>query len=162
MQQYTDQVLNMSLRFTSTKGWCLHSDDIVNEGTFLFEYLGDLISTVEAKERWKRQRILKSKNYIMSLKEHYGEDMTIVTRLDASEYGNISRFVNHSCDANCRIESVRVSGSMIPHLAFFTKRRIDAGEELTVDYASSDSTAGGGVECFCGSSGCRGTLPFEE
>lgn len=68
--------------------------------------------------------------------------------LDASQKGNKTRFMNHSCSPNCRIRRRSVNG--IPRIAFMTTRDIDVGTELTWDYGSCWWT-----KCQCGSSNCR-------
>jgi histone-lysine N-methyltransferase SUV39H len=51
-------------------------------------------------------------------------------------YGNESRFINHSCDPN--VQSFNLSGSYetqtIHNIGLFTSRKIQRGEELTIDY----------------------------
>ena len=52
--------------------------------------------------------------------------------IDATR-GSICRFVNHSCEPNCRVEKYLVDGE--PRMALFAGRRgIMTGEELTYDY----------------------------
>lgn len=46
--------------------------------------------------------------------------------------GSICRFVNHSCNPNCRVEKWIVNGH--PRMALFADRAIMPGEELTYDY----------------------------
>lgn len=50
--------------------------------------------------------------------------------------GGPSRFINHSCDPNCRIMTVSYNHADINiyDLAFFTNQAITAGTELTFDY----------------------------
>jgi hypothetical protein len=73
--------------------------------------------------------------------------------IDAAEAGNISRYVNHSCDPNCELQRWQV-GSEI-RIGIFAKRFIPAGEELTYDYKLSAKSA---FKCYCGAASCRGTL----
>jgi [histone H3]-lysine4 N-trimethyltransferase ASH1L len=51
--------------------------------------------------------------------------------IDATR-GSICRFVNHSCDPNCRIEKWIVDGE--PRMALFAEKAIMTGDELTYDY----------------------------
>jgi SET domain-containing protein len=51
--------------------------------------------------------------------------------IDATR-GSICRFVNHSCDPNCRIEKWIVDGE--PRMALFAEKPIMTGDELTYDY----------------------------
>ena len=61
-------------------------------------------------------------------------------------------FLNHSCDAN-----LGVRGS----LRFVALRDIEAGEELTFDYAMTESSEWR-MECGCGSSRCRGAVTGKD
>lgn len=52
--------------------------------------------------------------------------------IDATR-GSIARFVNHSCEPNCRMEKWTVAGK--PRMALFAgDQGIMTGEELTYDY----------------------------
>ena len=78
--------------------------------------------------------------------------------IDATR-GSIARFVNHSCDPNCRMEKWTVNGK--PRMALFAgDRTIMTVEELTYDYNfdTFDAAGLGGGECQCGSAGCRGVI----
>ncbi|XP_016415308.1 histone-lysine N-methyltransferase SUV39H1-A-like [Sinocyclocheilus rhinocerous] len=59
-----------------------------------------------------------------------------VHTIEAARYGNISHFVNHSCDPNLQVYNVLIDNlnERLPRTAFFAKRGIKAGEELTFDY----------------------------
>ncbi len=59
---------------------------------------------------------------------------------DAAVRGNIARFINHSCRPNCWWEVADTT------IWIRASRRIEAGEELTYDYATvGDHTIG----CRC-------------
>jgi histone-lysine N-methyltransferase SETMAR len=71
--------------------------------------------------------------------------------------GNIGRYLNHSCDPNCEILSVRVD-SIIPKIAIFTKRDVKENEELTFSYGTVNLENNKKL-CFCGAQNCRIYLP---
>ncbi|CAN0166630.1 unnamed protein product, partial [Ectocarpus fasciculatus] len=56
--------------------------------------------------------------------------------VDAKDFGNVARFMNHSCDGNLVKKMVFVEGHdfRIPRVAFFSLEKIKAYEELTYDY----------------------------
>jgi len=67
-------------------------------------------------------------------------------------------------------ECSRKADSLPTRLAFFTRRAVEAGEELTFDYGGHTSPgecaapaddAKSRIECQCGSTICRGFLPFD-
>lgn len=71
--------------------------------------------------------------------------------------GSIARFVNHSCDPNCRMEKWIVHGQ--PRMALFAgDKPIMTGEELTYDYNFDPFSAKNVQKCLCGSRNCRGVL----
>lgn len=79
------------------------------------------------------------------------------TILDGTKKGSIARFVNHSCDPNCRMVKWVVNGK--PRMALFVgERDIMTGEELTYDYNFDPFSAKNVQECRCGSTNCRGIL----
>ena len=55
---------------------------------------------------------------------------------DAEKYGNIARFVNHSCDPNLMSIFTWIDNydKLRPRIALFAKKNIKINEELTYDY----------------------------
>ena len=81
--------------------------------------------------------------------------------IDATTRGSIARFVNHSCQPNCRMEKWTVEGR--PRMALFAgDRAIVTGEELTYDYNFDPYSLKNVQECRCGEPGCRGVLGPKE
>jgi len=77
--------------------------------------------------------------------------------IDATTRGNTARFVNHSCEPNCRMVKWIVDGK--PRMALFAgDRPIMTGEELTYDYNFDPFSAKNVQECRCGAETCRGIL----
>ena len=76
--------------------------------------------------------------------------------VDSREYGNASRFINHSCEPN--LKTFHIFGdSMVPIIGLFTTKNIKAGEELSVDYTKEywDAMNNRGIYCKCGATNCR-------
>ena len=73
------------------------------------------------------------------------------------------RRVNHSCDPNCELIEWEITneetGEKVYELWLHTVRDIDAGEELTIDYAWDWRAA---IPCECGSPNCRGWIVKPE
>ena len=61
-------------------------------------------------------------------------------------------YSNHSCDANL---------GMRGEITFVAMRDIDAGEELTHDWATTDDDDYS-LKCKCGAANCRGTLTGKD
>ncbi|KAI5715781.1 hypothetical protein M8J77_022366 [Diaphorina citri] len=57
--------------------------------------------------------------------------------IDATTFGNIGRYINHSCEPNCLVVPIRVN-CVYPSLAIFAKTDIGVDEEITYDYAGLD------------------------
>lgn len=122
--------------------------DIPGE-TRLIEYVGERISHAEADRRDAIERARRHHTFLFIVNRR--------TVIDARYGGNISRFVNHSCDPNCE---ARFHGSRI---WIHSIRDIAAGEELGYDY-EYDWQPDFGLDdlqeyaCSCGSRVCRGTM----
>ncbi|CAA7017501.1 unnamed protein product [Microthlaspi erraticum] len=142
------------------KGWGLRTLEKLPKGAFVSEFAGEILTITEYCQRSKEKPTCP-----FVLDAHWGsEELSGDNKslcLDGTQYGNISRFINHRClDANLIDIPVHVENTdpHYYHLAFFTTREIDAMEELTWDY---------GVEfndhvypttpfhCRCGSEFCR-------
>jgi hypothetical protein len=63
-----------------------------------------------------------------------------------------ARYGNHSCDPNLWLAD---------EVTLVARRRIDAGEELTVDYATM-TVVPWQMECGCGASSCRGVITGDD
>ncbi|PAA83414.1 hypothetical protein BOX15_Mlig012796g1, partial [Macrostomum lignano] len=86
----------------------------------------------------------------------FGESHPYV--MDAKQRGNLGRYMNHSCEPNCRVQSVFVKthDPRFPETAFFALRRISAGEELCWDYSYEvGSVPGKELICYCSTPSCR-------
>ncbi|CAZ80586.1 unnamed protein product [Tuber melanosporum] len=114
----------------------------------IVEYTGEII-TQEESERRMVEVYKDNKNYYLML---FHQNMI----LDATR-GSVARFVNHSCDPNCRMEKWLVEGR--PRMALFAgDDGIEAGEELTYDYNFNWFTGVSQQTCHCGADNCRGAL----
>ncbi|XP_033645553.1 uncharacterized protein LOC117304991 isoform X2 [Asterias rubens] len=81
--------------------------------------------------------------------------------MDAKFIGNLGRYLNHSCNPNVFVQSVFVDSHDLrfPWVAFFAKKYVRAGSELTWDYNYDvGSVPGKSLICLCGSAECRGRL----
>ena len=64
-----------------------------------------------------------------------------------------AHFANHSCDPSLwHVSQYEVA----------TRRTIDAGDELTIDYATNSGDPSFTMECTCGSPLCRGTITAQD
>ncbi|MEY2430786.1 MAG: hypothetical protein QOC92_511 [Acidimicrobiaceae bacterium] len=79
------------------------------------------------------------------------EGLHLVALTDA-EYEPVMLFINHSCEPN-----VGFAGNIV----LLAIRDVDAGEELTTDYALFD-TSPETMVCSCGTGSCRGVITGED
>lgn len=92
-------------------------------------------------------------------KRHVSEfdDLTHALQIGPSTYlepsGLLDDFVNHSCDPNTGIRQDD-EGRVI----LFALRPIRKGEEITFDYATTQSGGHSSMPCLCGASNCRGII----
>ena len=149
----------LSLRHDALRGWGVVADCDLPAGQFVCTYAGELISRGVARRRLAAQDARGSANYILVLREHAG-DQVLTTCVDPTVRGNVGRFLNHACDGgNLELRPVRSAGWPVPRIAFFARRRIRAGEELTYSYGAGKP---GTRACCCGTPACSGWLPFDD
>ena len=168
VQRNSHGAFGMEIMRLSGKGWGVKCLVPVPATSFVCEYAGLVVSERTARRREKERRD-GEQNFIVVLREHRSDGVVLLTHFDATDAGNASRFFNHSCDPNMTARAVRM-GSIIPHLAFFSARDIDAGEELTFSYGEVTSMSDRGlssspaprIKCLCGSRKCQGYLPFDS
>ncbi len=111
-----------------TKGWGVRTLEFVKKGQFVAEYVGEIITVEEAEERELFYQIEKT-SYLFNLDGFLDatktEDAAYV--IDAYQCGNITRFMNHSCDPNMRAVSVLSDGAeyRMHRVAFFAIKDIE-------------------------------------
>ena len=148
----------LSLRRDELRGWGVLADCALPAGSFVCNYAGELIALEEARRRLAAQDARRADNYILVMREHIGARL-LTTCVDPTARGNVGRFLNHACDGgNLELRAVRSAGWPVPRVAFFARRRIEAGEELTYSYGAGR----GGRACHCGTAACTGWLPFDD
>ncbi len=121
----------------------------IAEGEALIEYVGEIISWEEAQRRHPHDPSDPNHTFYFHV-----DDGRVI---DALHGGNASRWINHSCDANCMAdeENGRVFIKAL--------RNIRAGEELNYDYGliidePYTKKLKAEYPCWCDTASCRGTL----
>ncbi|CAD7084126.1 unnamed protein product [Hermetia illucens] len=156
------EIIDITLNNMEQKG--LITTRTIPKGAFICEYAGEVLTKSEAARRLSRNKVNNRMNYIICLNEtptESGQDR-LQTFIDPTEKGNIGRYLNHSCDPNCEILSVRVGGP-IPRLGIFAKKDIASLDELTFHYGGgrreSQENQNDRIFCCCGSANCEKYLP---
>lgn len=143
---------------------------MIHQGQFIDLYLGEVITKAEADERENLTDGSHTQSYLFSLDWYVKDDddeeknMKVI---DGRKFGSATRFMNHSCNPNCKIIPVCTTNhadEYLYHLAFFAYRDISPGTELTFDYNQGEKNTTPqkidpeAVPCLCGESKCRGQL----
>lgn len=153
---------------TSSRGWGLRCKREIQMGEFICAYIGEIITNEMAEERGRAQADGDAYLFDLDLTREEVDDVTCshLKCIDAREYGNAARFINHSCSPNlCKVHVfTHQRDPLITHVALFALRDISPGEELAYDYEYLVGSKANGdgeevvVTCHCGSSNCRGRL----
>lgn len=108
MKQRNFKESPFTIKPTGCKGYGLFATKEIQCGELIIEYVGEMIRSSDASQRIQKYRKEgRRDNYLLEVREHYA-NVTIHTCIDATMYGNESRFINHSCDPNCSIEIVLI------------------------------------------------------
>ena len=150
------------------KGYGVKTLTSIAKGTFVAEYVGEIVSTADAKRRLEKLSSTDS-CYIVMYREHTSSGTVLTTSVDAAYAGNTARFVNHSCSPNLSMVPVRVD-SLVPKLCLFACKDVAAREELcfsyfgcsSADLADRDAVQLGRKACLCGSKDCLQFLPLQN
>ena len=137
--QYTDYRLEIRSSKIHKRG--VYTLDRIPAQRKVIEYTGERISRRETKRRGQG-----SVTYLFTLDDYW--------TLDGAVGGSGAEIINHCCDPNLRTCIMR------GHILYYSKRLIQPGEELTVDYRFSDKIEK--VRCVCGAEKCRGTINLKE
>ncbi|KAI0218690.1 Histone-lysine N-methyltransferase EHMT2 [Lamellibrachia satsuma] len=132
---------------TNGRGWGVRTLLNIPQGTFVCEYIGELISDTVADNR-------EDDSYLFDLDNKESDTYCI----DARCYGNVSRFINHLCEPNLLPVKVFVEHQDLrfPRMCFFATRDIKANEELGFDYGEKFwIIKWKHFTCTCGSTKCK-------
>ena len=127
---------------------------------FVGEYVGELVPATTANSRLEElAKRAKHSTYMFELgpsfsnkkKRSAGERFYV----DALKMGNLTRFINHSCEPNCAVHKVIVNDE--PRLAIYTRKAIGAGTPLSISYNFDQSKPFAAWACSCGAPTCSST-----
>ena len=111
----------------SNRGLGLFTLQRIPAGKRIIEFVGTIIINEEVKTKGGR--------YLFGLDDGYA--------IDGSSRRNTARYINHSCEPNAE---AFISGR---HIWIWSRRTLEAREEITIDYAPEY------FEEFIGSDGCK-------
>ncbi|KAK4388881.1 Histone-lysine N-methyltransferase, H3 lysine-9 specific SUVH5 [Sesamum angolense] len=159
---------------TESRGWGVRPLTSIPSGSFICEYAGELLEDKEAEQK------IGNDEYLFDIGQNYGdsslksEDQANSVELmeevgytiDAAQYGNIGRFINHSCLPNLYAQNMIYDhdDKKMPHVMLFAMENIPPLQELTYHYNYSvdqirDSDGNIKVKkCYCGTAECTGRM----
>ncbi|KAH1266624.1 Histone-lysine N-methyltransferase, H3 lysine-9 specific SUVH4 [Glycine max] len=173
---------------TSNKGWAVRTRNFIPIGALVCEVVGVLKRTEDLenashndyiieidcwetiKEIGGRKKRLPDEPLPAKIFLGQKDDETTKNEpefcIDCSSFGNVARFINHSCDPNLFVQCVLNShyGVKQARLVLFAGRNIRPKQELTYDYGyrlDSVVDADGKIKqlpCYCGEATCRKRL----
>jgi histone-lysine N-methyltransferase SUV39H len=172
--------VDLTIFKTENRGWGVRCNEDLIKGEFIDVYLGEVLTNEETTERESKAGAEKA-SYLYSLDKFVGDDPTLTLQtcyvVDGQYMGNATRFINHSCEPNCRQYTVSHNkyDLRVYNLAFFACENIPKGDELTFDYKDKDEEEEEVVvarreaafadpkkkklrRCNCGARKCRGYL----
>ncbi|XP_013590786.1 PREDICTED: histone-lysine N-methyltransferase, H3 lysine-9 specific SUVH7-like isoform X2 [Brassica oleracea var. oleracea] len=168
---------------TEKCGWGLRSLEPIRAGTFICQLVGmakrihDVdeddeyvfdSSRVYNQFKWNYEPELVGEDCWDQVPEAYKLRWRMV--VSSKAYGNVSRFMNHSCSPNVMWQPVEYEDSRQPcvRIAFFAMKHIPPLTELRYDYGMSCRTEELGEDgktifkgkkiCHCGSVKCQGSF----
>ncbi|KFD56816.1 hypothetical protein M514_02493 [Trichuris suis] len=136
------------VRHCGGKGWGLFASEYIPAKSFLFHYAGKFVQD--------REIVAEDTNdYVFMISAE--SEPSAYSFIDASSYGNLSRFVNHSCVPNCFAVRVRsgFEDRRFSRICFFSRQDIQPSEEITIDYSDSYWNYKGHAKCLCKQHECR-------
>ncbi|XP_050429011.1 histone-lysine N-methyltransferase SUV39H2-like isoform X2 [Adelges cooleyi] len=144
-------------RTDNNRGWGVKTLVPIKQGTYVTKYTGEVITSTEAEVRANSNG--QKSTYMFDL-DYNTEKNNCVYSVDATIYGNVSHFINHSCNSNLAIYAVWIDclDPNLPTLALFASRDIEVDEELTFNYMTQVNNKNNRIKCKCQSENCRGYL----
>ncbi|CAK9184976.1 unnamed protein product [Ilex paraguariensis] len=159
---------------TESRGWGVRSLAFIPSGSFICEYAGELLEDKEAEQR------IGNDEYLFDIGQNYNDgshnldahsSLCMVMEdggytIDAAQYGNVGRFINHCCSPNLYAQNVLYDNEdrRMPHIMLFAAENIPPLQELTYHYNYSVDQihdSNGNIKmksCYCGSAQCTGRM----
>ena len=128
----------------------------ISEGQEIIEYAGKRLTHARADHKYGGSSIT-GHTFLFTLNDDYV--------IDGNQDGNDARWINHSCDPNCRAWKIDAEDGNPKHdrVVIEARRAITRGEELTYDYGivldePYTRELKAAWVCRCGARTCSGTM----
>ncbi|XP_077378022.1 histone-lysine N-methyltransferase EHMT1a isoform X2 [Festucalex cinctus] len=139
--------VRLQLFKTEKMGWGVRVMQNVPQGTFICEYVGEIVTDTEANTR-------ENDSFLFTLNDKVDD----IHCIDARLFGNIGRFINHLCEPNLLAVKIFTMHQDLrfPRIAFFSSKTIKAGDQIGFDYGDHYwMVKSKYLSCECGSPKCR-------
>ncbi len=120
------------------KGWGLRTLHDLPRGTFICQYIGELLTSDQGHERAQTMDdkyqtsldLVKQVHYEVDHDDDDDDDDSEPYVIDGSLYSNLGKYFNHSCEPNMFIQNVFIESHDLhfPNLALFTRTHVKAGQ----------------------------------
>jgi hypothetical protein len=120
----------------------------IPKGMQIIEYVGNIVSKKEGDKIYEEQY---EKSKTTGLGAVYIFELNKKEDIDGNVSWNPARFINHSCNPNCKYKIID------NHIWIISIRDIKKGEELNYDYGY-DLIGYENHPCRCGSKNCLGYI----
>uniref|UniRef100_A0A1B6EXM1 [histone H3]-lysine(4) N-trimethyltransferase n=1 Tax=Cuerna arida TaxID=1464854 RepID=A0A1B6EXM1_9HEMI len=124
-------------------GLGLFAAEPIPPNEFIIEYVGQKIRPIIADNREKQYKSSGIGSYCFKMDED--------SIVDATKYGNLNRYINHSCNPNSYARILNIDNQK--KIVIYSKKFIKFNEEITYDYKMPLEDEK--IVCYCGSRGCR-------
>ncbi|TMW41095.1 hypothetical protein DOY81_013825, partial [Sarcophaga bullata] len=139
----------LDVMYTKERGFGLVCREPIKAGSFIIEYVGEVINDDEFQARLQQKSRDRDENfYFLSVEKDY--------IIDAGPKGNLARFMNHSCEPNC--ETQKWSVNSLNRVGLFAIKDIPENTELTFNYHWDDLLGNEKETCYCGAKKCAGQI----
>lgn len=113
------------------RGWGLRVDEDVKAGDFIVAYVGEILDRPALERRLAdAEKNRKTEYYIMDMHDDF--------YVDAERRGNLSRFINSSCNPNCESQKWIDQRNGQTHVGIYAIDNLRAGTEITYNYCFQD------------------------
>lgn len=145
----SDWEKHFELRATPDRGIGAYTKRAFRAGTIIGWYSGELktVDTTPPFTNW----YLMDMN-IGDVEPSEDDEIVPVCQIDGERKGNWTRFINHSCEADCVFRLKRVGKTRI--MVVEAVNYIEAGAELSVDYGADYYGLTSWHRCKCGAFKC--------
>jgi len=145
----TPAASRLKVRKSGVHGKGVYATAPIRKGTRIIEYTGEHIPWKKAMDLPPHDPTDPHHTFYFSL-----DNGDVI---DAGKGGNDSRWINHSCDPNCKTSETD------DRIFVYALRTIQPGEELFYDYKivpaeRRTKALANKFACRCGNANCRGTM----